>query len=325
MKWLLQSPIGKNPGDDFIRLGVMNIVKVVDDKCEFLYVDKMEPEQYKSPIRFDKAIWCGGPLFWSKEGNQCHKINWWDRLLMGWISERRKDFLILGAGSFAEWPASNHGIFEPENLIAAARKLVDRSWAVYARDSIANDITGLSLSVLPCPAIFAAYGASSGGQRKLANIMPNGGHYRVFGPDEALIWDGLKYSLGRKLLDIGFDFVAHDKDEANLARFIGWDKSSILEYDGLNAIELAQAYATCSRYVGNRIHGAISARLNNAIAINIGYDSRQAAVGLVGGKPILPSGLDKLDIWDINCEFRPFDANGFFNTYVDIVRNFANA
>jgi hypothetical protein len=78
LKWLLQSPAGKNPGDDFIRIGVTNLVREVDPDAQVAIIDKMERGQWIEPIRFDKAVWCGGPAFWSSERNGCWDMDWWD-------------------------------------------------------------------------------------------------------------------------------------------------------------------------------------------------------------------------------------------------------
>ena len=40
MKWLLITTIGKNPGDEFIRVGVKKLIESVDPNPTYILIDK---------------------------------------------------------------------------------------------------------------------------------------------------------------------------------------------------------------------------------------------------------------------------------------------
>ncbi len=322
MKWLLITTIGKNPGDEWIRIGIQKIINEIDPDNECILLDKEEPSKYKIPLEFDKCIWCGMPVFWSLAEEQNCKIFWWKDLMFGWPSERRSDFMVLGAGSFFPWGKELETITYKEQLAKSAQDILNRSYCVTARDHVVSKVTNKSIPYMICPAVFSVIDYKKSRELKLANIMPQGSHYAVFGSQEAAIWNKKKYEISKILQQNDFTCVAHNQKEIQFAQNCGWEK--IISYNG-NPYELLDYYGCCGKYFGNRVHGAIIARGNDADVWSVGYDSRQEAVKLSGARISKPSelNLDEIANWaasDIKAE--PFAMDLEFEKQKEIVKRF---
>ncbi|MFC1637032.1 glycosyltransferase family 9 protein, partial [Planctomycetota bacterium] len=320
MRWLLITTIGKNPGDEWIRMGIQNVIREVDPDREYILLDKESPSMRKTQVTFDKCIWCGMPVFWSQGNNHNCNIAWWKELMLGWPSGRQSDFMVLGAGSFFPWGRELETVSDKQQLIQSAEDVLQRSFCVTARDEIVSRVTERPISYIICPAIFSILDYKKSHELKLANIMPNGAHYACFGPQEAAIWNEKKHRISDILRNNGFVFVAHSLAEFQFAQKCGWEK--IILYNG-DPHELLEYYGRCGKYFGNRVHGAIVARGNDADTWSVGYDSRQEAVRLSGARVSRPSELDINEIEDWayrDIEVEPFDMKSNFEKHVDIVR-----
>src|SRR5690606_7608602 len=120
-----------------------------------------------------------------------------------------------------------------------------------------------------------------------------------------------------------FRFVAHCEREHVFAEHLGF--TDIIT-DSRDPRYLLSAYAGCSKYWGNRVHGAIAAASAGADVWSVGYDSRQEAVRLCGGRVMPPSAveLEELEAWT-RAEPVPaaFDAEAEFQRQVEVFREFA--
>ena len=126
MKYLLITTTeNRNTGDELIRIGVQNLIREIDRNPEFILIDKEKDDWVSNPIEFDKAILCGMPLFWNNEVSTSQTIGWWQPIMRGWISERKKDFLILGVGN-----AVGDKIDDLLMYGAAIQEAVSRAYAV---------------------------------------------------------------------------------------------------------------------------------------------------------------------------------------------------
>jgi len=322
MKWLLITTIGKNPGDEWIRIGIQRMIDEVDSDREYILLDKEAPSEYRTPIEFDKCIWCGMPVFWSLGKEQNCRIHWWNDLMLGWPSQTKSDFMLLGAGSFFPWGRELETIGDREGLIKSAEDVLNKSFYVTARDEIVSKATGKSIPHMICPAIFSIIGYKKSHDLKFANLMPQGGHYAVFGPQEAKIWDIKKYQISEILQNNDFIYVAHNKGEVIFARECGWKQ--IVFYSG-DPYVLLEYYGRCGKYFGNRVHGAILSRGNNADVWSVGFDSRQEAVRLSGARVSRPSELDIDEIEDWasrDTKVEPFDLKSNFEKQRELVSRF---
>jgi len=325
MEWLLITTIGRNPGDEWIRIGVQNLISKVDSQARFILLDKESPSLIKTVVNFDKCVWCGMPVFWSHDENKNNNMPWWNELMLGWVSERKNDFLVLGAGSFFPWDLPQETIVYKDLLEKSARDVIERSFFVTARDSFVSTMTKTNIPAMVCPAAFSILGFEQNNELKIANLMPEGSHFKEFNPGESLIWELKKHRIAEILRENGFVFVAHNLLEYQFAQENRW--KDIILYNG-DPYGLLKYYGRCGKYFGNRIHGAIVARGNNADVWSIGYDSRQEAVRISGAKVSRPSELDydQIEKWATEpIKAKPFDMEFHFNQQLEIVKKFADA
>ena len=260
-----------NPGDQFIRLGVENLVSSVHAGAHFERVDKEDPEDINRERHFDKVILCGMPLWWDNPISFSADVHWWEPLMRGWLSERKKDFLILGAGSVV----GNHP-FNASRFGAAVDECVDRSFAVVTRNFIMEH-PHLIRSV--CPAAFSTFGPTmhkvNGPTLKVCNLMPSGAHDAHLDREEAKIWkEDVLPVLAPKLLDRGFLFCAHDQTEYDMARSLGWADPRLFD----TPQEYLAFYRQAKSYIGNRLHAAVVVASSGGSASAIGYDTRTEMV-----------------------------------------------
>lgn len=323
MKWALVTTVGRNPGDDFIRVGVKKLIEAVDDNPSYVLIDKEKPKQWKNPVKFDKAVWCGMPLFWSIPPSSSYNILW-SPLINGWISERKNDFMIMGAGSFCTW-GKDKKVYRGKKLKEWSKKVYDRSYLITVRDPVANEITGLDMPVMTCPAVFATMGLTDK-KRNLVNLMPAGGHYKIFHRKEADIWSNKLATVAEVLKD--WTFISHNPRETAFADRYGF--RDVIEFKNAErgVIDLLRVYSGCNRYFGNRVHGGIVSRGVNADVRSVGYDSRQEAVKLAGGNCYLPSevNIDELKEWGEGDKVEnDYDLDGEFKKQVKLMKEFTDS
>jgi hypothetical protein len=259
-----------NPGDQFIRLGVQNLVASIRDDVTFERIDKEDPEDIRRERPFDKVILCGMPLWWDNPTSHSADIHWWEPLMRGWLSARKKDFLILGAGSVV----GKHP-FNASRFAAAVDECVERAFAVVTRNKVI-DHPALIDSI--CPAAFSVYGPEMPKPfryLKVCNLMPHGAHDAHLNEKEANIWrDKVLPELAPDLLERGFDFCAHDQAEYDFARNLGWSDPHFFD----NPHEYINFYRRAECYIGNRLHAGVVVAAAGGSATVIGYDSR---IGMV--------------------------------------------
>ena len=167
-----------------------------------------------------------------------------------------------------------------------AAQLMESCAGIVARDRWFTRLTGLDVPVRPCPAREAFADAPGDGPRRLANLMPNAGHYPIMGQGEADIWNANVGEIARVLLANGFAGIAHDQTEAEFMRSLGFEDVTV--YDG-DLERFMQVYRECGTWFGNRIHGAIAAVGAGAQVLCVGIDSRIDAVAVAGGDVATPS------------------------------------
>ena len=296
MKWLLITTINKNPGDEFIRVGIQKLITEIDIDARFILVDK-ESTDMDISIDFDKSVWCGMPLFWSLNNNKNHKIKWWKYLVGGWPSINKNNFCVLGGGSFQDWESIERNA-DINGLVKSAEDLCRHSHFVTVRDPIVNLLCKTNFEIIVCPAIFSTHGIKKNDSIKGCNLMPNGGHYSNFNPKQALIWQEKVKDISEILLKNNFKFFSHNKEENEFALNMGWKTVNIINYNQ-NVNDFLYSYRNVDQFFGNRVHGCIVSRANNANVISCGYDSRQEAVKLTKAKALLPSelNLSKFESW----------------------------
>lgn len=288
MKWLLITTLGTNPGDEFVRIGVQNLIREVDNDAQFDLLNKENPDHYNHR-EFDRAVICGMPLFWSTEQDN-YDIWWWDKIFESWIAEDRRKLIALGVGHVLLDDIPNFAKYA-----FSINYVMQKAWALTAREPIL-DHPKIVDSI--CPSAFAVRERSR--QLRLCNLMVNGGHFAHAAPVERASWAEKQEEVVMALHDQDYIFVAHTDDEHRLAHDLGWDDADIRRYE--TPEEYLELYSQCYKYFGHRLHGAAVVAAAGGEAWGVAYDSRVKMVQRLGGHGCRPSefSMDQFRSW-INC------------------------
>lgn len=285
MKWLLittskRTPdtLGSNVGDEFARLGIQRLISAVDSKAEWDLLDKEKDDAWK-PRAFDKAVVCGMPLFWSLPAQDfpwrqsCQNVWWWPRLLRGWASAVRENFLVMGVGHvFVDRIVS---LLDYANAI---QECIDRAWALVVREPV---IDHPRIVDTVCPSAFCLYDRGEKRTLRCCNLMAIGGHFGHLTPDGEA-WAKQVQAIADVLKKRDFHFIAHTQTERRLALDLGFHHERVHIYG--SAREYLDTYAKCERYFGNRLHGAAVVASTGAPVWACSHDSRLGMVRRLGGK-----------------------------------------
>jgi hypothetical protein len=329
MKWLLittatrtAEALGTNVGDEFALLGTQRVIRAVDPDAEFIYLNKEDSDAWE-PVAFDKAVVCGMPLFWSLPGNECKQMWWWPRLLRGWPSAVRENFLVFGVGHV--YTDRIHSLLE---YTAAIQEVLHRSYALTVREPIIDHPQVIDTV---CPSAFSLFNSDRPRHRKLCNLMADGGHFGYLNEDVTAEWNkGTAPLLAAVLQAQRFEFVAHTQAEHELAIELGWKP------DQIHLLPSAQAYldlyAEASCYLGNRMHGAAVVASTGAPVWAFTHDSRVGMVRRLGGHATDVSAVttDALMEWlvrlpDSGRTVTPYRIGDEFRRMVHLMRRFMEA
>lgn len=323
MKWLLiTGEIPGNPGDAWARFGVERLIASVDQPPQFVLLDKGSDEMMV-PQPFDFAVLCGMPLMWSYPSGDCHlNFPWW-KALTGWLSEGRR-LILAGFGLYfvyRRW-LDDFGVADRNYVAAETHHLIERCCLAYSRNPLVDELFGPGdIPFSACPSVLAS---SHRGHRwrKLCNFVPGGTHYPSTCIRESAAWDRKLYAIARTLIQAGYTFVAHSLGDERLATWLGFPPSQLRRWDG-NPKALLRYYAQCSKYFGNRAHGAIISRSFGADVLWCGAETRAEAIRLVGGKTASLSAITPNDVaawaydWPCNADF---DRETVLNQQVEMFR-----
>lgn len=278
VKVLLVTTSLQNPGDLFICNGVQQLLREVNPSIVTETLDKEDRTQWlkaKDPS-FDKIIWCGMPLFWSFPTHCSQDIYWWEGLLRPLMSNRRKDFAIIGAGTVGRVAGDADKAFtNPDQIKSAFEEVLSGCAVLTLRDDCLAHLlpTLLKPEVLPCPGFFAA-SQNVVTHQVTCNLMPNAGHYPELEPTAP--WHTGLNNLTKILLAMDAFFCAHNDAEVELSKKLGWPNDRISQPEA----SLSHLKGT-GFHIGNRIHSAIVAA-SVAKSVCIGYDLRLRAAQLCG-------------------------------------------
>lgn len=315
MRWLFITNTGnRNPGDEWIRIGVQRLVSEVDGEASYVLRNK-EMIEDQEQMDFDRAIWCGSPLFWSHEHQGCWENYWWRTWIDGWLFKDPRKVLVLGVGNVL-----GKAPHDPDKYRESIETVRSKCWRVVTRQKVSDDDRIL---ISCCPSIFALAGSNQQRSLKICTLMEDGAHDAFLDEDEANKWSGIKSKVSAQLLDLGFRLVCHAVKEAEHASLLGWPKDRIFQKP-TTAEEYLSVYAKANCYVGNRMHGAMLPRAFGSPSMAIGFDSRLGMVELVGGQTCRPSQWTEKTIPDWMAQVHdPYDWKTEYDKQLALVRDFA--
>lgn len=318
MKWLLITNTGnRNPGDEWIRIGVQRLVRDVDSSPRFILKNKETVEDQESEVEFDRAIWCGSPLFWSHKSQNCWENHWWSRWINGWLFKEPRKVLVLGVGD-----AVGKEIHDKAGFKASVELVKSKCWMLVTRNRMMDDG---EILVSCCPSVFALFGDITRKSVRLCNLMPDGAHDSVMNEDEAEIWKEKVKEFSDFLIREGFESVCHAHSEEDFLEELGWPPDQVHRKPNTSE-EYLPVYSKAEIYVGNRLHGAMLAIGAGGAAFAIGYDSRMKMVEFVNGTTCYPSELEviKFQKW-MSQSHRLYDCTPEYDKQVAIIRRFSES
>src|SRR5678815_5446238 len=112
--------------------------------------DSKQTDYKKPEPDYDRAIWCGSPMFWSNAHNNCWTNYWWKPWLDGWLFKNYKRLLILGVGDM-----NGPVLASPDGYQKAIRTIRTRCWGLYTRNEVAKNVP-----VCACPSVFCLMDAT---------------------------------------------------------------------------------------------------------------------------------------------------------------------
>lgn len=318
MKWLLiTNTQNRNPGDEWIRIGVQRIIRDVDPFPEFVLRNKEFVEDQDAEVKFDKAIWCGSPLFWSHQYQGCWENYWWVKWIHGWLFNDKRKILVMGVGDVI-----GNEIHDKTVYNEAIATVKSKCWLLVTRNKICSDP---EIQIACCPSVFALAGDKTPKTLNLCNLMPDGAHDSLLNEQESKAWHEKVKPFSEFLKNLGFEIVCHAAFEEEFIETLGWPKEKI-HRKPTTAEGYFPIYAKAKVFVGNRLHGAMLTIGAGGAAMAIGYDSRLGMVSYVNGTVVRPTELNFPTVkkW-INSPHPVYDWQPEYDKQVVIVRRFAEA
>ena len=296
MNIAFMTTVGVNVGDEFIRLGIQNILRSMGIDFHSYYVNKHDPDSIFTPIydepetmpdKFagcDVFIQAGAPVYWNlANGQNSFNVGWYNWLWRDRVFAPSPTpmFLNLGAGSCMPLDGTAKDFLQNPDCVMFTEEAFKRAALTTVRDSLACDILtelGLDCTLLPCPAFLAACSKSLHGYHPRGpigvNLMALGGHYDLSTEqDLGVQWEKQIPALLKGLRKGGpLMFIAHDEAEYAFQQTYALPGERVFHSRAWE--EYLDAYAACSRVVANRVHGAVVAASFGIPATIIGNDSR---------------------------------------------------
>jgi hypothetical protein len=309
MKVTIITTINHNVGDDFIREGIIYLLKqrFPGENLSIQNVHKHSPitsrygfEWFRN-LRFsqpvdqllpliltkdrvleaDLLVQSGAPVYWShKEGPNCANSDWFDPLISRRykLIQERVPFINLAAGSCQTYHSDGTEFLCSQKDVDYVKKLHEITQITTVRDSLARKILnslGLNAPIIPCSAIFARDNLGIEPEEPsfvALNYMKGSSHYRFNQDIDIHKWEinFLEFYNQIKNQEQCI-FVCHNMAEAIEARKIDPDANIFLSN---NHIDYIKFYARAKFGIMNRVHGAFILASFGRPSFTVGTDSR---------------------------------------------------
>ena len=320
--------VNHNVGDDFIREGIVYLLKDVVGEFDQILIHKHEPvrpgpglfklkglreiwkisrkghvERYFDRLfKADAIIQAGAPVYWLSDAHNSSmaewaKLFWHDRVSKIYLE---KPVLNLAAGSCFGLQVKIKTVLQHGELTNFIRDIHRLCRVTTVRDALSKEILdGLELKtdLIPCTSIFARdlfFVGPKPPEFFVMNYMKLAGHYALelkFDPD---VWVGKVlevYHAAKKFYPV--KFICHNMQEIRDTQDIGISREEIFySQDYRDYIEMY------SKGVGgflNRVHGAMMLASFGRKSFVVGNDTRILMASLIG-IPVVPvSEMMKID------------------------------
>ncbi|MDP2653423.1 MAG: polysaccharide pyruvyl transferase family protein [Candidatus Omnitrophota bacterium] len=320
--------VNHNVGDDFIREGLVYLLKDVVGEFHQILIHKHEPlrpvpgllkfrglrriwkisrkghvERYFNRIfKADIVIQAGAPVYWISNSHDSSMAEWvkpfWHDRVAQFYKE--KPVLNLAAGSCFSLQEKLSSILKHEKLTSFIRDIHRFCRVTTVRDALAKEILdglGLKNELLPCASIFARDLFSVEPKPPeffLINYMKLTGHYAWDPGFDADVWIRKVlevYRIAKKIYPV--KFICHNLQEIREARDIGIPRQELFySRDHRDYIEM---YSKGAGGFLNRVHGAMMLASFGRKSFVVGNDTRIQMASLIGIPAVPVSEVAKID------------------------------
>lgn len=281
MKFALFTSLNTNVGDDFIREGILNLLKRVGTNFKYTLINKHDPKSlfdFKGKNKIldsDFIILCGTPVFWSINGSTSYNCDWIKWFYEDHIFSGNHKLIILAAGSCHSLDCNiEHLCNEDFQLKNFAKKVYKKAKFISTRDFVCRDLLnnyGIPNKLLFCTAlncIKETKGSRLEPKYISVNIMKNFGHFSNF------FMFSIKYrEVLNEIRNHGpIKFICHDQNEFDFA--LQNKKGSDIIFYSKNYKDYYSVFEDVVLHISCRVHGSILASSAAVPNINIITDSR---------------------------------------------------
>jgi len=310
--------INHNVGDDFVREGIIYLLKKTLGKIKISTIHKHEPittikglgkirnkrikrliNKKFPPIKIlDKTLSCdilvqsGAPVYWCHHDTNTHCADneWYNPLIVKRYLKYNNNvpFLNIGAGSCQKYNSNGQEFLKCYKCITYIRNLTKIAKITTVRDKLAKKILDQicpnnNAFLLPCPSIFASDNLKLYPQKPdyiCLNYMPLGGHYRFNQDINVLQWESIFKTFYNKIKNqYKCIFVCHNKEEVEATKNL--DKKANIFFSK-DYKEYLKIYSKAKCGIVNRMHAAFAIASFGRPSFLIANDTRAKTVEEIG-------------------------------------------
>ncbi len=315
VKVAIITTVGHNVGDDFIRDGVLYLLKrsFKNQELHFQSIHKHAPitarygfENVRSRavstildiipcslsrdriLEADLVVQSGAPVYWChnfRRGAHCANNEWYGPLIRRRFSRERNAKLInMAAGTCQKYHSDGSDFCR--KCARYIKEFYEIAALTTVRDRLAKhllDSLGLKAPLIPCTSIFAVdehNAKSNGAEYVVLNYMEGAAHYALGQKVDRTLWRNvfLKfYHEIRKRERVVL--VCHNQKELAEAKKIC---SGANTFFSSNYLDYISFYSKAKFGIVNRVHAAFLTASFGKPAIVIGNDSRAKMVSEIG-------------------------------------------
>jgi hypothetical protein len=352
MKVSIITTVDHNVGDDFVREGIIFLLKQrfagqdlffqnihkhspITSRYGFewfrylrlsQYIDKYIPLTVTKDriLEADLLVQSGAPVYWSIEGMTHCADNEWFTPLIRRRYQRIKEkipFINLAAGSCQKYHSDGSEFIKSQKDVNYVQELHNLTKLTTLRDQLSKKILNslsLDASVIPCSSIFARdnLGIEPETPSFVAlNYMHGGSHYSFGQNIEPEQWKKIFSEFYHQIKNQeNCVFVCHNQAEVKEARNIDDAANIFISQDYIDYIKL---YAKAKFGIMNRVHGAFMLASFGRPSFVVGTDSRACMAEEIGLRHAFVSDVDTERLM-LEYQYMKDSANNFQERFSNI-------
>jgi hypothetical protein len=351
MKVAIITTVSHNVGDDFVREGIIYLLKkrFLSQNLSFENIHKHSPitsrygfEKIRKlrfsrlidpllPLKLtgdriletDLLVQSGAPVYWCHENAHCSDNEWFDPLIRHRYKVIRDSvpFISLAGGSCQKYHSDGSEFLSYQKDVNYVKEFFELTKVTTLRDTLAKKIlngVGFDAPVIPCSSIFARDNLeiqTDSPNFVALNYMRGGAHFsfgQSIDPDK---WEKTFTAFYNQIKEEQqCIFVCHNEAEVNEARRIDPKANIFISEDYRDYVKL---YSKAKFGIMNRVHGAFMLASFGRPSFVIGTDSRACMAEEIGLRHAF---VNDVDMGKLTSEYEYMcdGANNFEKRFFDI-------